>query len=309
MSLAFDAATVNTSSSARNSASFAHTCSGSDRGLVVILSFERYNQDPDCDSITYNGVSLTRRVNVDFNLGGVYFRHQIWTLENPASGSNTVVVTYDGNVNPDAICVLSYTGVRQAGMTGATQSATGNGNNPTLSITTLYSNSLVVGGCAVQGGDSDPFSPGAGQTERTDGDTGTSADLDFGYSDSDEPASSPGAVTHDYTASVSDYWIIAAIEVREEAVSSSSSYPGVGIDAEYQESSQHEPQIQCQACGAWHWLTWELTRGPTAHDPHARLICPSCTADLRRERMWQSSRALATLVCSPSTGCSSPMPG
>ncbi|GAF84404.1 unnamed protein product, partial [marine sediment metagenome] len=71
---------------------------------------------------------------------------------------------------------------------------------------------------------------------------------------------------------------------------STPTYPGFGIDEEYQGSSQCEPRIKCAECGAWHWLTWSLVRGPVADDPHARVICPLCHAPIDRDGMWDKDQ-------------------
>jgi len=67
---------------------------------------------------------------------------------------------------------------------------------------------------------------------------------------------------------------------------STPTYPDLGIDAEYQDTTQHEVQIRCVSCEVWHWLDWKLVRGPVAGDPHARLICPSCGDVMERAGMW-----------------------
>lgn len=71
---------------------------------------------------------------------------------------------------------------------------------------------------------------------------------------------------------------------------STPTYPDMGIDREYQDSTQHEPRIRCAACGAEAWLDWKLVRGPVAGDPHARIVCPSCGEVFEREGMWAESR-------------------
>jgi hypothetical protein len=81
--------------------------------------------------------------------------------------------------------------------------------------------------------------------------------------------------------------------LRWELALSTPTYPDIGIDAEYQGTSQHEPQVRCQGekCGQWHWLDWSLVRGPTADDSHARLICPTCGHVIERAGMWERGRA------------------
>ena len=79
--------------------------------------------------------------------------------------------------------------------------------------------------------------------------------------------------------------------LRWEVDLSTPTYPDIGIDAEYQETTQHEPQILCTHCEQWHWLNWKLVRGPVAEDPHARLICPTCGEIIEQAGMWEEERA------------------
>ena len=68
---------------------------------------------------------------------------------------------------------------------------------------------------------------------------------------------------------------------------STPTYPGIGIDAEYQKSDQREPQIQCQACEAWHWLTWKLV---AERDGQVAAWCPACDAAIERRSAWEHKR-------------------
>ncbi len=71
---------------------------------------------------------------------------------------------------------------------------------------------------------------------------------------------------------------------------STPTYPDIGIDYEYQRSTQNEVQILCQSCGSWQWLDWSLVRGPTEYDPHAQLLC-TCGQIINRDGMWKGKRA------------------
>lgn len=72
---------------------------------------------------------------------------------------------------------------------------------------------------------------------------------------------------------------------------STPTYPDIGIDTEFQASTQHCVQIQCQDCHRWHWLGWSLVRGPIAKDSQPRLICPTCHSIIYRTGMWKDGRA------------------
>jgi len=79
--------------------------------------------------------------------------------------------------------------------------------------------------------------------------------------------------------------------LRWEVSLSTPTYPDFGIDSQYHHTTQHEPQIQCEACEEWHWLDWRLVRGPVEDDPHARVVCPSCGGVIERAGMWLNDRA------------------
>lgn len=68
---------------------------------------------------------------------------------------------------------------------------------------------------------------------------------------------------------------------------STPTYPGAGIDAEYQESDRREPQIRCQKCGKWHWLEWGLV---AERDGQVACWCPTCGAAMDRRSAWDQKR-------------------
>jgi len=68
---------------------------------------------------------------------------------------------------------------------------------------------------------------------------------------------------------------------------STPTYPGIGIDAEYQETDQREPQIRCQACGAWNWLTWDLV---AEREGQVSVWCPDCQGAIDRATAWEQGR-------------------
>lgn len=66
---------------------------------------------------------------------------------------------------------------------------------------------------------------------------------------------------------------------------STPTYPGIGIDAEYQESDQREPVIRCQACGHDNKLTWDLV---DKRDGRVAVWCPhsECGAAIDLHSAW-----------------------
>lgn len=199
------------SSSGRSSTSFSHTTpADEDRLLVVIIGYDGGFSGYNPSSVTYNSVALTMAVRKE---AGGYHDTDIWYLKEPATGSNTVAVTWTGAVNPSCVSVISYKNVDQTTPVDATGSNSGLSNSPSTNITTNNADSLVVGGLFIEGGDTEPFTEGTNITERYDGVTGTSSFSDSGYWGGEKEKATAGATTLDCTASASDDWAICAIEV------------------------------------------------------------------------------------------------
>lgn len=153
MAIAFDAATDGGNGASVHS--FAHTCTGTDRILLVALSVD----DGTVPTVTYNSVAMTE---VSRTTADSVRDHFLFYLINPASGSNTVAVTNSaGTIFAGA---ASYTGAKQTGQpdsfaTNTTASAT----TITGTTTVVASNCWLVGCGQADGGTS---SGGTGTTKR-----------------------------------------------------------------------------------------------------------------------------------------------
>jgi len=209
MAIAFDNATTST-----GSLSFSHTTAGTDRTLAVIVrSFA--TSSITVSGVTYNGVSLTSRRAVEYNYtANRYLNIAILTLDNPASGANTVAVTLSGSPSTYSIAAISYTGANN-GVGANTGGATGNSSGPSTTFTTGASDSLIVGGVVQLTVNGTPFTPGSGVTERTDGSSGSGFTA-HSFTDGDKAATG-GSDTFNVTASTSNRWAIAAVEILAAA--------------------------------------------------------------------------------------------
>lgn len=139
MAIAYDNATHNAFSS--TSPSFSHTCSGSDRLLVLGIWCGADN----ITAASYNSVSMTfiNKVAMSGAAAGQYI--YLYYLVNPASGSNTVSVTATGSPGV-YVSAVSYTGVKQTSPleSNNTQSVSST-TTLTTSTTTSTSNAWLVG--------------------------------------------------------------------------------------------------------------------------------------------------------------------
>lgn len=116
--------------------SWSHTCSGDERALVVVVPCSRA---VTC-SVTYNSVSMTSLASVVNGTNRAY----IFGLAAPSIGSNTITVTYSANLQFYVAGAVSFTGVSQSDILGATASQTGTAGAKSLSLTTEANGSYLV---------------------------------------------------------------------------------------------------------------------------------------------------------------------
>jgi len=158
LAIAFDAA----SSSAANtetSLSFSHTCSGSNRVLTVSAGVGYAGAG--ITGTTYNSVTMAEGASY---VGSPPGDHQvkIYYLGDPATGSNTVTISFSGSPVGSIGGAISFTGANPSSPIGAT----GTSDSEAISITTTYDNSIVVS-IVYQGSSSGTlWTVGSGQTQR-----------------------------------------------------------------------------------------------------------------------------------------------
>lgn len=140
MAIAHDATTNMTSFGNVASYTFNHTCTGTDRCLFVGLQ-DSYTGASPTVSVTYNSVSMDFIAQVI--TGSAARSLRIFSLLNPASGTNTVAVTIGGQASVENYGgAASFTGVKQD-QTLPDASGTGNataGTTVSATVTTTVTN-------------------------------------------------------------------------------------------------------------------------------------------------------------------------
>jgi hypothetical protein len=204
MAVAFDNVTTDTGTSA-SSTSFSHTTSGEQRLLLVWISnYPSENQSgPAPTAVTYGGVSMTAEGNVTDGFPNDESHLYLYSLVNPASGPNTVSVTWSASVTEFQVVAISFTGVDQADATGLFQSNQGSSTTPSVNVSSEAGD--MVADCAIVFDRT--FTVGSGQTERFNL-NGTNQDS----AGSTEPGAA--TVTMSWTLSSSQNWGIGAINIR-----------------------------------------------------------------------------------------------
>lgn len=195
-SAAVDAASITTS----------HTCSGSNRLLVVIITID--GTETVSGTPTYAGVNMTQLLNI----APGNFRVYMYYLVAPSTGANNISISFSGGQDAGMMAV-SYNGVDQ-GTPPTDGTAAGGDDNASpygRSITTSSANSLVVMGGADNDNTANARTPLAGTAERHDRLQGSGAGDYGGYMADILDAGAAGSKTITYTdASVSASTLVIA---------------------------------------------------------------------------------------------------
>lgn len=122
-----------------NTASWSHTCTGSNRLLFVGVLYGLGSTDPT--GVTYNGVAMTKLTTVHH--AGDNRQLSLWYLIAPATGSNTITVSGSPANFVDGVAA-SYTGCLQSGVPDASHTSTSATSSITDSVTVVASNSWLI---------------------------------------------------------------------------------------------------------------------------------------------------------------------
>lgn len=192
---------------------WSHTCSGSDRLLLVEAVFGWGNNSGLTVSATYNGVAMTELAQVASN-NGTSGQARLFALLAPDTGSNTVSLTFSGG-STDANSAIeagsvSYNGVEQSSLAAAVTNvatAFGNSANPSMVVSSATGNMvmsmLMMGGSITSAGDTQRWLKNV--NSNTGGGNGAGSD-----------AAGAASVTMDWTAS-SEFWGMIAANIQAVA--------------------------------------------------------------------------------------------
>lgn len=149
MALAFDAASNSGDLLAASSATWSHTCTGSNRILVVGVNARGLIADTNTTvtGVTYNGVALTKIRHDQIDSGDTMRgRSELWYLIAPDTGANNVIVTFTGATVATVCGAVSFTGAIQGtGAIDANNGFTAQTNTaPTVSVTVVSANCYLV---------------------------------------------------------------------------------------------------------------------------------------------------------------------
>ena len=202
----YDATTAATQPSGSGSAlSWSHTASGSNRLVLVAVSWQEGTGTEDIDSVTYGGIAMTL---VDSTI-----MTSLYSLMDPPTGSKTVVVNWTGSGSKTAVAgAVSFAGVDRDHPLDATVKATGNSTAPSVSIPAGDISRVILTFVGVNCASSVPtLTAGTGLTQRWNDHSGTTGATLGGGATAD---SAGGAQTLAWTLSSARNWSTIAVGVR-----------------------------------------------------------------------------------------------
>jgi hypothetical protein len=161
----FDAASDargNNSAGNPNTFTLSHTCSGSNRALILGIW---HGFDGATPTATYNGVAMTLVGSINDAFSGVEVAQ--YKLSNPASGTHDIVITFVPNLGAEVSAgAVSFTNAHQttANLTGTQATGSGTSSDPSVNVSSGV-NEIVVD-VIFWSSATQTVSAGAGQTQR-----------------------------------------------------------------------------------------------------------------------------------------------
>ena len=151
------------------SITYSHTCTGSDRILIVGVC-EAGSTSATGMTVTYNGVSMTA-VTGSPKANGTSSQAWLFYLINPATGANNVVVSWTGSTYMRSISA-SYTGAKQSAQPNAHNEANATGTTITTTATSTENSCWNIS--FVAGDGATAFTASTGVTSVRDSGSGLS---------------------------------------------------------------------------------------------------------------------------------------
>jgi hypothetical protein len=185
--------------SSSNQITLANFDTGTGNNKLLVVGVSANNND--VASVTFGGVSLTNKVKSFYNNDA-----EFWYLKNP-TGTGDIVVTMNGPTSA-VVGAYSFSGVNQTSpLPTSTVKHNTTPNSPNITITTKFANDWVLDLPSIYGGSTlgSPTCTQQWDVNVANAITGAS---------SSATVATPGSVTCKWTASSTDFWDDAAIEIK-----------------------------------------------------------------------------------------------
>lgn len=210
MTITVGTTTTNAGTSSFNTMSH-NSNTGANRLLIVDVAMRTGNAV--ISGVTYNGVSMTS-LGVSSGSTPTVRIEKFW-LESPATGANDVVVTLgSGSMIRNAIRATTYTSADASIEVGTAVTGNGSASTGSVSVSTAGTGSFVDFGGGWQGGNKDPFSPDADNTEIADFQSGANSTNGLSYT-ATYRSGTGGSDSVGTTANASGEYAVIAVEISE----------------------------------------------------------------------------------------------
>lgn len=213
MAIAFDAVSTGMNATDPTSLTWSHTCSGSDRVLIVGTSTESDSSGHTAQTvsgITYAGVALNHIRSDYITDNGT----ELWYLIAPATGANNIVVTMTAVVDGLFGAGLSFTGVDQTNPIDNNAGTTTTGTSISQALTTNVANAMIVN-IMQHYNSSAVLTPDADQTQRFN--TPTTGDND--QAGGTRLVTAATSYTTSWTADINDGMTLSVLSLKPAGVS------------------------------------------------------------------------------------------
>ncbi|QDV46217.1 hypothetical protein Enr13x_61260 [Stieleria neptunia] len=193
---------------------------GTDQLLLVSVSFGE-DKGNEVSNITFNGVGLTK---IGSRQDADKARVEIWALVNPASGNQTLNVTYSGTAHEGAaVGLMSFNDVDQSTPLGAFASAKGDSTSQSVTVATAPTD-IVFGVLAYSDSNDYEFTADTGieRWETFVGKTNATA--------STQSVAGTLSVNAQWSTSNNSTWAAAGISIKSATVSGAPSISGLAGD-------------------------------------------------------------------------------
>lgn len=213
----FDVITIDKGNS-RSSTTFNHTVTGANPILLVFVgALHIGSPKPSVTSISFGGNNLSsvdgQNIKIGSGPGASNLGFELHVLLAPPTGTFQVSIIYNTTTDADCIMAISYDSADQATGLAALVGVSQSSGQPSLPISTLSGDSIVVGGYVKLGGDAFPATPGAGIVERWDEQTGTSPTTDIAKAGGELSTLVIGDFVFAYTSSNNNAWCGIVVEI------------------------------------------------------------------------------------------------
>ena len=212
--IAFDSASSVEANATAASASWNHTTgTGYNRLLLVAVGVHVATGTPTTvTNVTYGGLLLTQVTTALYSSTNPQVRTYIFSLTNPASGINTIKVTFA--VSTLYVCgAVTYSGVDQTTPIQTSNTATGSGTSQSVSVTVSGAGRAVFGYLGGHRTAAWTITEGSGQDIRWS----RQANLYKGRG-SDKLGVSAGSVSMNWTTNQAPNWVCSAVVINPATV-------------------------------------------------------------------------------------------